>query len=221
MHSTLATQCPGLRLVVSLPSCCFAVALLSGLFFPRLLTPLPPHSTFPFTSLCVTLQDGTPVALSVRELEDAQQYCMSDDRGYKPLVEYLSSHVAEVHAPPHPCHVAISCGNTSALDCVLRSTCRAGDVVLVEEYCYAPALQLCAALGLVVHQVACDAQGPCVVALQQLLETHGGAIKAFYAVPVSANPTGVTWSQARKQEVYEIAAKHNVLLIEDGACVSS
>ena len=167
----------------------------------------------------MTLQDGTPISLSARELEDGQQYCMSDDRGLKPLVEYLTAHVAEVHSPPHPCHVAITCGNTSALDCVLRSTCTAGDVVLVEEYCYAPALQLCSALGLVVHQVACDTQGPCAATLRQLLETLGGRVKAFYCVPVSANPTGVTWSQARKQEVYDIASQHNVLLIEDGACL--
>ena len=194
-----------------------SVALLSRWHLLTPPRPSPKLSTFPFTSLAVTLQDGTPVALSPAELEDAQQYCMSDDRGYKPLVEYLSTHVTALHGPPHPCHVAITCGNTSALDCVLRCTCEPGDIVLVEEYCYAPALQLCAALGLVVHQVACDTQGPCTAALQKLLDTHGAAVKAFYCVPVSANPTGVTWSQARKQEVYTLAAQRDVLLIEDGA----
>ena len=42
-------------------------------------------------------------------------------------------------------------------------------------------------------------------------------VKLFYAVPVSCNPTGVSWSLERKRAVYALACEFDFLLLEDDA----
>ena len=39
--------------------------------------------------------------------------------------------------------------------------------------------------------------------------------KVLYTVPVGGNPTGVSQTLERKQEIYEIAREHDLLILED------
>ena len=41
--------------------------------------------------------------------------------------------------------------------------------------------------------------------------------KLIYAVTSGGNPTGVTWSLARKRAVYDLARSHDLMLVEDDA----
>jgi DNA-binding transcriptional MocR family regulator len=41
--------------------------------------------------------------------------------------------------------------------------------------------------------------------------------KLFYGIPVSCNPTGVSWSEARKRAVYAAACEFDFLILEDDA----
>ena len=43
------------------------------------------------------------------------------------------------------------------------------------------------------------------------------APKLFNAVPVSCNPTGVSWSEARKTAVYKLACEFDFVILEDDA----
>ena len=76
-------------------------------------------------------------------------------------------------------------------------------------------------LGLKLLPIESDAQGPCIPSLRaQLLQRRAlglPAVRCFYCVPVSANPTGVSWSFERKQEVYALACEFDFLLLEDDA----
>jgi kynurenine/2-aminoadipate aminotransferase len=42
-------------------------------------------------------------------------------------------------------------------------------------------------------------------------------VRLFYAIPVSANPTGVSWSAERRAAVYALASEFDFLLLEDDA----
>ena len=76
-------------------------------------------------------------------------------------------------------------------------------------------------LGLELLGVRSDAEGPCPAALRAALlaRRQAGlpAPKLFYAVPVSCNPTGVSWSEARKAAVYALACEFDFLILEDDA----
>jgi len=76
-------------------------------------------------------------------------------------------------------------------------------------------------MGLKVLGIPCDAHGPCLASLRRCLAQRRAAgaapVRLFYCVPVSANPTGVTWSAERKAAVYALACEFDFLLLEDDA----
>lgn len=75
-------------------------------------------------------------------------------------------------------------------------------------------------LGLELLGVPSDAHGPCCASLREVLcarrEQGKPLPKLMYCVPVSANPTGITWSMRRKEEMYALACEFDFLLLEDG-----
>lgn len=49
-------------------------------------------------------------------------------------------------------------------------------------------------------------------------EEGGGKMpKVMYLNPTASNPTGVTMSTERKQEIYKICCKYNIIILEDDA----
>ena len=41
--------------------------------------------------------------------------------------------------------------------------------------------------------------------------------KLMYAIPVSCNPTGVTWTLERKEAIYALACEFDFIILEDDA----
>jgi len=172
------------------------------------------------------------------QLYDAQQYMMTD-AGYKPLTGWVAKHCEKLHSPPLRVEHLVTCGNTNGVDIALRTLLARGDVCLSEEFTYAATLQARPrpfALPLVAHagrpqamrpmgvnilSIPSDSEGPCPVALRGLLAARAAAgepsPKLLYCVPVSANPTGVSWSLPRKAAVYALACEFDFLLLEDDA----
>lgn len=76
-------------------------------------------------------------------------------------------------------------------------------------------------LGLEVLSVPTDGEGPVPGALRQLCDSRRARglapVRLMYAVPVSGNPTGVSWSPARCAAVYALACEFDFPLIEDDA----
>ena len=76
-------------------------------------------------------------------------------------------------------------------------------------------------LGVELLGVRSDAEGPCPASLRASLLARKAAglpaPKLFYAVPTSSNPTGVSWSEARKTAVYALACEFDFLILEDDA----
>ena len=77
-------------------------------------------------------------------------------------------------------------------------------------------------LGIRPVPVGMDGQGMSAVALDKLLsewdvEARGGMPRphVVYTVPVGQNPTGATMGAQRKKEIYAIAVKYDIIIIED------
>ncbi len=143
------------------------------------------------------------------------------DGGYAPLGAWVAAHVQRLHAPPVAVDHLVTCGNTNGLDLALRSLLNPGDVVLTEEYTYAATLQALRPMGAALLGVPSDEHGPLPAALRGMLEQRRAAglpaVRVFYCVPVSGNPTGVSWSEERKAAMYSLACEFDFLLLEDDA----
>jgi DNA-binding transcriptional MocR family regulator len=92
-----------------------------------------------------------------------------------------------------------------------------GTPILVEDPSYTGALaflktQPCKLIG-----VATDAYGLIPEALDEVLSkwTDGKKPNVLYTIPCGGNPTGATATLERKQKVYAVCQKHDLLILED------
>lgn len=143
------------------------------------------------------------------------------DAGYAPLVSWVEGHVQAVHRPPRRVAHLVTAGSTNGVDLAVRCLADRGDAVVVEEHTYSATLQAMRPLGLHILSVPTDSEGPVPAALRGVCEARRAAgapqIRFFYAVPVSGNPTGITWSPERYAAVYSLACEFDFALIEDDA----
>ncbi|KAI5809303.1 pyridoxal phosphate-dependent transferase [Pyronema omphalodes] len=142
--------------------------------------------------------------------------------GSAQLLRWITEHTEIVHNPPYrDWACTMSAGSTSSLDMVYRMFLERGDYVISEEYTFATAVETSHPLGCRFVGVAMDEEGMIPSALDTLLATWDvearGARKPFlmYTVPSGQNPTGATQSAQRRKEIYKVAQKHDLIIIED------
>eukprot|EP00775_Hariotina_reticulata_P010800 gene10800-10956_t len=170
----------------------------------------------------------------------AQQYNMNA-KGYAPLVSWAHDMVSTLHKPatlqPPPAtsaatsnlggspvgmDVVITSGSSAALDSLVRMLLNPGDPILLEEYTYAHIVEahlLPAQVELLAVQL--DSGGLVPSHLDSLMierQAAGLALpRVLYTIPTGQNPTGSVMSQERMAEVYSLAQKWDLVIIEDDA----
>ncbi|MGA5821311.1 PLP-dependent aminotransferase family protein [Kitasatospora sp. NPDC094028] len=113
-----------------------------------------------------------------------------------------------------PENVLLTSGAQQALDCVLRTLTRPGDVLAVDALSYPGIKLLAAAHGLDLAPVPVTPAGPDLDALDRLCRTR--PVRAVYTVPTVHNPLGWVLDRAQRERLAGIAAEHGCTLIEDG-----
>lgn len=95
----------------------------------------------------------------------------------------------------------------------LLAVTRPGDVLLTESMTYAPVMSMAQHLGLKLAPVAMDQNGLLPDALDAACRTT--AAKTLYCLPTLHTPTTVTMTPDRREQIAEVAQKHNLAVIED------
>ena len=114
---------------------------------------------------------------------------------------------------PDPATAFVTNGNSQAIDHVVGTLTRPGDVVLVEEATYFLAIGILRDHHVRVEPVAVDDHGLVPEALEQALRAHRPAL--LYTVPSYQNPTGATLPEERRRRVVELCAEHGTLVVAD------
>jgi 2-aminoadipate transaminase len=166
---------------------------------------LPSPEVFPvdrFAAACdVVLHEQGPQSLQYGPTE-----------GYRPLLQYIASHVAPSGASPSVENVQITSGSQQGLDFLGRVLIDPGDRILVESPTYLGALQAWSVYGADYVTVPCDDDGMLVDQLEEKLREKP---KFIYALPTFQNPTGITLSLARRRRLIELADQYGVPIVED------
>ncbi|KAI9662374.1 MAG: Aromatic/aminoadipate aminotransferase 1 [Bathelium mastoideum] len=202
---------------------------------------LPSSEYFPFDSISVkvptppyfteteTQASGTTLEAGKYDLNQGKSlYDISTSFNYgqvsgsPQLLRFVMEHTELVHNPPYSDWVCCqTIGSTSALDMALRMLTTCGDAMLTEEYTFATAVETAVPIGVKVFGVPMDEQGLLATGLDEVLsswdEAARGAKKPFllYTVPTGQNPTGATQSEQRKRDIYAVAQKHDLFILED------
>lgn len=142
---------------------------------------------------------------------DVLQYSTSE--GHAALRQWISERYASRGIKVEPERVIITTGSQQALDLAGKILVNDGDQVAIEEPGYLGAIQALSLYRPRFRPVQLDDNGPI---LEELERAFGhGRIKLFYTVPNFQNPSGITHSLGRRQEVARVIQEHGSILVED------
>ena len=136
-------------------------------------------------------------------------------QGYQPLVEYLEKEMALTGIPmaEGANDIVLTGGFQRALSLVLDRILKPGQKVAIESPSYASILNLLIAKEIDYIPIPMDKEGMDTEFLAAVLSR--GEVKAVITVPTFHNPTGFTMSQARREHLLRLAARHRIPIIED------
>eukprot|EP00301_Raphidiophrys_heterophryoidea_P026501 c9168_g1_i1.p1 GENE.c9168_g1_i1~~c9168_g1_i1.p1 ORF type:complete len:434 (+),score=105.76 c9168_g1_i1:348-1649(+) len=178
----------------------------------------PPQSTFPISGLTVRSDDGEEIA-AMNLGDDELNYGPVCSVGYPPLAKWAEDFLKRHHNPPNEHWTTIiSPGNTDGINKIMWLLTNPGDVILTEEYAYTGLMMIARPNGREVKGCRMDSEGIIPEALEEAfheLSRAGKAPNLLYVVPVGHNPTGVVYSTARKQQLYEVCSRLNLVILED------
>lgn len=141
---------------------------------------------------------------------DTLQYGLTDGSGLlrRALVQYMQAQGVPAQAE----NIIVVSGSQQTLDLMGRLFIDEGDRVLVERPTFIGALQSFNAYGASYLTAAMDDQGVGLAAVEQLLAEEP---KFMYLMPTFQNPTGITMSLRRRQDIVAMAREAGVPILED------
>ena len=142
----------------------------------------------------------------------ALQYGVTE--GYGPLRDAVRARLQRDGIGSPDDEVLIVSGGQQGIDLTAKNLVNEGDVVFVEEPSFIGALNAFRSFGAKLVGVAMDDAGMQPDALERAIAANPGG-KVIYTIPTFQNPMGVTMPAARRREVYEIARRHHLIIIED------
>lgn len=135
--------------------------------------------------------------------------------GYTPLREAVKSRLKKTeNIGGENDDLIIVSGGQQCIDLTAKLLINEGDTVIVEEPSFIGALNAFRSFGAKLVGVPMDNDGINTEALEKAIETSQN-VKIIYTIPTFQNPMGVTMSVEKRKKVYEIAKKHNIIIIED------
>lgn len=163
-----------------------------------------------------------PASFPVGEIADAAAKVMGESgasalqysttEGYKPLREWIAARYKQRKGMDvSPDDILITTGSQQALDLVAKIIVNAGDPVVIERPGYLGAIQALSIFRPDWRSVELMDDGPDLDALDAAL---AGA-KLFYAVTSFQNPSGLSYSAAKRAAVAELLRKHDAFFLED------
>lgn len=112
-------------------------------------------------------------------------------------------------------HVLVTNGCQHALQLLAEAMLEPGDTVVVEDTTYRGALETFRLRGARPLPVPTDAEGMDLDQLERAARSERPRL--VYLLPTAHNPTGRSWSRARREGLARIAARHDLTVVDDGS----
>lgn len=165
----------------------------------------PDISAFPFNEFKSYMSD----ALSRPNI---QQLGYGDSAGNGDLISEVKDYLRKVRGVTNR-DVVITNGSQEAIYIVAQLLLKQGDKVAVEALGYPPAMSAFMGAGGELVAIKQDEEG--IVPEDLECEIIKGNIRLIYLTPLHQYPTTVTLTVMRRMKIYQLAAKHNIPIIED------
>ncbi|WP_332742193.1 aminotransferase-like domain-containing protein [Hydrogenophaga sp.] len=133
--------------------------------------------------------------------------------GYLPLRQTIARLLHERSIQADARQVLLTQGANHALDLIVRQLLRPGDVVLVDSPGYYPLFGKLKLAEVTMVGVPRLPDGPDLEALHVLAAAHRP--KVFFTQSLAHNPTGGSLSLAKAHRLLQLAAQHDIQIVED------
>jgi 2-aminoadipate transaminase len=158
---------------------------------------------------------GIAADLIARDAGVALQYSATE--GLAGTRDYVTGRLAALEGrAPAAGELLITSGGIDCMELLAKSYLDPGDVVVAEEPTYLGAIMAFRGYEADVRGVPVDEQGLRVDVLADLL-AGGLRPKILYTIPDYQNPTGLSLSGPRRQELVDLARQYGFLICEDVA----
>ncbi len=142
--------------------------------------------------------------------QQALQYGTTE--GYTPLRELLAERISAEGVKVSRDNIVIISGSQQGLDLLGKLFVNPGDPLLVESPTYMGALQAFNPYEPAYVAVRSDEQGIVTAELEPALQRRP---TCMYVLPSFQNPSGVTFTLERRQQLIELAGRYDVPILED------
>ena len=105
-------------------------------------------------------------------------------------------------------------GGTQGIELTCRVLCNPGEAVICEDPSFIGALNAFRAAGMRTVGVPMNDCGIDVAALEQTIIANPDA-RLLYVIPTFQNPMGLSWTLEVREQVYALAKKYGLIILED------
>lgn len=169
---------------------------------------LPNPISFPIDELKQSVNDAI-------DANGAKVFQYSTTQGYLPLRQYIAEKYnnKQLNLNYTADDVLITTGSQQALELISKVLLNKGDGVVIEEPGYLGAIQAFTLREPSFYGVTLETEGLNVEQLKDALKQPN--VKMVYTVPNFQNPTGLTYTKERREQVFEAVKDQDVIFIED------
>ena len=166
---------------------------------------LPNPVSFPMDEFYASVSDIT-------KEPDSFQY--AETEGYGPLREYIAQRYNQrFQLDVTKENILITTGSQQGLDLMGKVLLDKADPVIIEKPGYLGGIQAFSMFEPAYLPIAMDEEGMMPDELEKALKNE--KVKFLYTVPNFQNPSGITYSKKRRQEIRTLIDQYEVFLIED------
>ena len=139
--------------------------------------------------------------------------------GYPPLRDFVADKMRRhrgIDADRE--NILITTGSNQGIDLVVAAMLNPGDVVVLEEHCYASSITRFKKAGATIVPVKLDDDGMVMDDLARILaeqKARGAPVKMIYTIPTIQNPTGSIMPLDRRHALLALAKEYDVIIFED------
>lgn len=136
-----------------------------------------------------------------------------EPKGLYELRAEITSRLSEkgIHAIPE--NILITSGSLQALQLISVGMMPKGSKVFTEAPTYLKSLQLFPSAGMILQGIPMDEEG----IKYWFIPTKEIGKSILYTIPTNHNPTGITMSLKRRNDLLQYCAKHQIPIVEDSA----
>ncbi len=153
------------------------------------------------------------LSCSLLQAEGSRILQYGTTEGWAPLRESICKVVEPRQMRISPEEVLILTGSSQGIELFTKISINPGDVILCETPTFLGALQTFATYQAKVVGIPMEEDGMDVAALERAIVQYRP--KFIYTIPTFQNPTGITMSLAKRQQLAALAAQTDTMILED------